>query len=104
MGDALGPLPSAWGSPANAQFTLSREEILSHPRSFYERVYDWITRASKFGKDIGTSRLTPGHFLEHGWRIMFSRGKNCKSTAFSCTERDGTAWPHVFETAAAQCT
>jgi len=79
--DELGPLPSHWVTPCCAQFEVTRSAILQHPRSFYEKVINWVRThdkallASEYGEDMKRNhdpqRRDAGHILEVLWILLF---------------------------------
>jgi len=38
----IGPVPKHWRTPCCAQFLVTKEAVQGHPKSFYQRIYDWM--------------------------------------------------------------
>lgn len=77
----LGPLPRRWVTQCCAQFEVTRSAVRQHPKSFYQRLFDWVMRHDKAlftqrgaGKSSHDSRRRDaGHVLEATWVLIFTQ-------------------------------
>lgn len=65
----LGPIPNELTSACCGQFVVTRERILSHPRSFYQGLLRWL-RVSEMDS------FWAGLIFEHTWSYIFGAGTN----------------------------
>eukprot|EP00884_Botryococcus_braunii_P021084 jgi/Botrbrau1/765/Bobra.0181s0022.2 len=62
--EELGPPPPILAAPCCAEFMVSRDRILAHPKSFYVHLRDWIAETE-------VSRYRTGREFEYVWHYMF---------------------------------
>jgi hypothetical protein len=77
----LSVMPKRWLTHCCAQFQVTRDAILQHPRNFYERLLEWTLQhddtqtvlATGHGLDNDDkTRDDAGHLLEITWALIFA--------------------------------
>lgn len=59
------PLPTTLAQPCCAQFALSRDIILKHPKSYYEALRNWIL-------ETDLPKVITGRVFEYAWHYLFT--------------------------------
>eukprot|EP01113_Clastostelium_recurvatum_P005347 TRINITY_DN12394_c0_g1_i1.p1 TRINITY_DN12394_c0_g1~~TRINITY_DN12394_c0_g1_i1.p1 ORF type:complete len:336 (+),score=31.56 TRINITY_DN12394_c0_g1_i1:151-1008(+) len=62
--DELGDLPEDLLGPCCAQFAITREAILKHPKAFYQKILNWLLTTPM-------ETYWSGRVLEHTWHYIF---------------------------------
>eukprot|EP00884_Botryococcus_braunii_P021106 jgi/Botrbrau1/767/Bobra.0181s0023.2 len=86
--EELGPAPPILTAPCCAEFMVSRDRILAHPKSFYLHLRDWIAETE-------VSRYRTGRDFEYVWHYMFGEPPSIdpvrECDLLHCTEEERAA-------------
>ena len=62
-----------------AQFIVSKNNVINHPKQFYENFYNWLVNnelpTTDPGYNPGYDKYHTGRYAEWSWRFIFSSDK-----------------------------